>query len=759
MAEPKPVVLVEHIQTQPSRLVPGHSITTITSITADSTTTTGSVDAVLINNNTESNDRVKMSGTLLTTNTPTVVNSEEELLDARGGLKVTISGANPVPQIVKKTKVSDIVPNPLNQFPSYSYAFSLWWVDVAEYNTLASTQDPDKASAWEFGPRSYVVAEDSGLYPTRRIPGTLGLNYYIKDVELRSTIAPTLSSGSSNLLEGSCLIVEPQGVTFIDQLVAASFDGTQFQNFTQQPYILQLEFKGYDNNGNPITLNNTYRKRFPIMITAMKVNVTGKGTEYKVSFKPINHESQSNEYNKLYKDINITGASTVEDFFKKFADQINSQALEENALRMNAIPDLIKFQIDPIIGKTSIVDSTKIPFASVDSAANNIKIDSTTINIPSGTKISTVITRIIAHSGYLISQIGEQVGGTVASGLGKKTQTDIFKAFKTTTAVTFNGSSVDKIRNTRAKTIEYIIRPYDTWKTQSPNLPQLSSSIDYTIKRYDYLYTGKNTDVIDLKINFDLSYYTTIIAYPDQVATQTTSKSTGFEAYKNSLPRIFITPSLLTSVLPEFGAIGSVTPSRIRAVKQDQNLTVGFGTIARPEAVKSADTIANGIYNGEQSFLSVDLTIVGDPTLLKQDDWYYIPNVSTGNYNKTDQFSQAEYAAKYGHFRSDTGELPVTLNINTPIDMDLDITNQGGVYPPPGVQRSLFSGQFIIKTVNSKFTGGKFTQVLGLSRYTNSDYMTTKPASGTERAAGVQNNSNGYLDDLGSAFDSSSVKP
>jgi hypothetical protein len=90
-------------------------------------------------------------------------------------------------------------------------------------------------------------------------------------------------------------IIEPVGITFIEQLIAASYNGTEFANYTQNPYILQLEFSGYDDAGNIIanSTSNLYKKRFPILLLDVKINLTQKGTEYRIAFGKMTHSLQT----------------------------------------------------------------------------------------------------------------------------------------------------------------------------------------------------------------------------------------------------------------------------------------------------------------------------------------------------------------------------------------------------------------------------------------------------------------------------------
>ena len=116
---------------------------------------------------------------------------------------------------------TDIVPNPLHTYASYTYGWSLWWLSVTDYNELSNMPDVDVALAWE--PKaSYVVAEDGGQYPTQRLPTTFGLNYQIQNVQLKTTFGLNQQTQHSNLLSASATIIEPYGFTLFDALAAAS---------------------------------------------------------------------------------------------------------------------------------------------------------------------------------------------------------------------------------------------------------------------------------------------------------------------------------------------------------------------------------------------------------------------------------------------------------------------------------------------------------------------------------------------------------
>jgi len=107
--------------------------------------------------------------------------------------------------------------------------------------------------------------------------------------------------------------------------------------------------------------------------------------------------------------------------------------------------------------------------------------------------------------------------------------------------------------------------------------------------------------------------------------------------------------------------------------------------------------------------------------------------------------SQYEFATKYNHLRMDTGELIAGLQINTPLDIDVDYGQTGLMFPNMqrnGTVTSLFSGQYrMIKVVN-KFSKGAFSQTLSLSRVMSSELLNQTAPSVTGTSQTNQRDSN-----------------
>lgn len=644
---------------------------------------------------------------------------------------------------IKRPKSTTTVPNPLHKYASYTYSWSLWWLDVADYNLLMDLNNAVDALNFKPGPKSFVVAEDGGIYPDQRQPGTRGLNYHIQDVQFETVIAPNKTTRSSNMIEGTMTILEPYGVSLIDSLIAASYepkgsmDG-KYYNYTNQPYMLQLEFKGYDESGNEIPGAKeitTYRKRFPIRLLQVKVDISNKGTEYKITFRPRSHASAygaQNSINQTPQDFTIT-AGTVEEFFNgptglvsQYTAFFNTQIDKQGGGAICS--DAVRFNIDDEIGKSKIVNENKVSLPKSNSKTDKIDLKNSTFTIPRGTPLLDIIDKVMSHSDYLIKL---QLGLEEFANFTDISDTNVFNSFKTTVNEQIAG--VDKAGNPhdahfnpflgrRTTIVTFNISQYTTWAAVHPATyrTMMSSSRPYTQKYYDYFYTGNNTDIIEFKLNFDTTYFKSIINFAQVKAADNSSEDTKIERTQLIRPAIALTPSIFTALTPQLGQVPNSTPMTYKYVVGDVNITSGMNIMDRPAAQITADVLQS-IYTAQQhDMANAYITIVGDPTLIKQSDWLYAPHP-----NSIPDISASEYAATYGNLPTDRGDVIIQLTVNTPIDMDTD-PEYGGVqglaYPEPRYSVSTFSGRYRILNIKNIFANGVFTQKLEIAKLINDAY-------------------------------------
>ena len=633
----------------------------------------------------------------------------------------------------------------MHKFASWTYCWSLWWLDITDYNAITSFADVGPGVTYPLSSDSYVVAEDSGLYPDRRLPTQLGLNYNIQNVELTTVVGHNSSSKSSNLLTGSMTILEPYGVTFMDGLIEAAYIKRNGQNYLHQPYMLQLDFKGFDDAGNPIPEAEIakYRKRFPINLLGIKVNVSAKGAEYKIDFTPIGHQGFK-ERATTPKDINVT-AATVGEFFTKFSEDLNNFWKIEVGTSREQYGDTIKFDLDPAIKQSSIIYSNQMSLLQANPVGAGIDLSRGNFSIPKGTQIVEVINKILYQSTYLQAQLGlNQESLANAAGAAKDdifrqyvqtSLTQIFNTFKTTSQVIYAGAdksgtltneAFDNKRNRYPIAITYCVQQYpEVTGVNHPAGPLFTDSRPYISKTYNYLYTGKNVDILDLKIKFDTTWYTAVSTYTREYASTTPTVDTNVDSKISLFGVTLLSPQLLGATGYGFAGVRNLTPLQYKSVLLDSRDTTGMNILNNPGS-QTVASVMRSIYSRPQGdMVTVDLQIVGDPTLIKQDDWLYVPSPSTGTkYHSWDSQGQSAFAKENGHVRFDAGPVVVSLTVNTPLDIDTDWGDQGLAFPQPNTLPSLFSGLYKILIIKNTFNGGKFEQTLKLVRHSQSDYIT-----------------------------------
>lgn len=669
--------------------------------------------------------------------------------------------AAPIPGSIKAPIPTALVPNPLHKYASYSYAWSLWLLDTDDYNMLMEVADAGLSKTMPL-PKSYVIAEDSGLYPTRRLPTQFGLNYNIQSVQFETVVGTNAKSKHTNLIEGTFVVVEPYGVTLIDSLVLASKKGNLYENYTQRPFMLQLDFFGYDDAGNPISTSEAtlYRKRFPIRITNVALRVSKTGAEYTFSFAPMGHSAGAL---KVPKQINITGGR-VSEVLNDLAARLNEHWADETRRGTTQFANSIKFDIDDKIARSEVVYTQQMSLTDAKPTGNTVSMTSTTFSIPSGSTIVEVLDKIIIQSGYVIDQLGlnlQKNGLTTATATAeqqKQSLTQVFNAFKTTCQARYVGTSgsgaevtsaFDNARNTFPVEFTYKIHQYPIFHGTHPAMPTLSDSRPFVVKDYKYMYTGKNTDILDFSLAFDTTWFTAVNAYNNQFASSQATASTALDTMLANAPFIMLSPQILAAsgAIPALGSIPVVNPVRYQPIVHDQRDTQ-LQIIKDPNKTTAANAMRSIYSRQSGDMVAVSLEIVGDPTLIKQDDWLYSPSPKTStNYNSST--SQKEFSDEHGHIRMDAGALIVKLTVNTPIDNDTDWGNQGLVFPQPGVYTSMFSGLYRIISIKNIFENGQFRQKLELTREPNADLISNAAPDAVSNSDRNQSSTNSTVTNQG----------
>lgn len=311
-----------------------------------------------------------------------------------------------------------------------------------------------------------------------------------------------------------------------------------------------------------------------------------------------------------------------------------------------------------------------------------------TFNINAGTSIVDVINMVLRNSEYIRDQVVDPlVDNKVIFPEGKVI--DFYKIIPQIILKDF-----DPTRNVYGKLIRYHVKKFSYYNTKHPNLPYAKP--ENAIKEYNYLYTGKNIDIIDFNIDFDTSFYTTVVV--DRKNAEKTNSAQGADDPKeNDINK-----------KPYGGDRKSI--ARNKHVPISNDLSVAATGSNTTETTLAASVVKSIYSESRGDMLNLKLKILGDPHFIKQDDLYVNPGQTNYPDNKV--------MVNDGTIAMDNSEVFCVVNFRTPVDMDesTGLTRENGSYI-----NSRFSGFYKIIKVESEFSRGQFVQYLECVRIFDSN--------------------------------------
>jgi len=283
----------------------------------------------------------------------------------------------------------------------------------------------------------------------------------------------------------------------------------------------------------------------------------------------------------------------------------------------------------------------------------------------------------------------------------------------------------DNSTNTYSKTVLYSIMPYTAANTYHPNFAKVdaSNAADAVVRTYDYLYTGKNQDILRLDIDFDSSFYTLVTTKGYQVRRTATDAGSDL---KDSTDK----ETEYASESSDYRAF----PPVVKSFTGSNKNSVGTTNATNPKEQVIAD-MKTSLYTRQRGdALNVKLQIVGDPAFIKQDDVYYTPaNPEEWNKLLTNRLENNSLRpiSENGQILFDAEQVYVRLNVKNSIDIDdtLGIVNKQEVLSNGRTTDGSFSGIYKVLSVHSDFSRGQFTQTLDLVRIPNATIPDNKTES------------------------------
>ena len=629
---------------------------------------------------------------------------------------------------------SDVLPtgesritNPLHDYALYNYLFSLTVLDDESFNS---------SSYRITGPTGPFLARSASMTPEDRVATIYGkFEFFIEDVKIDHVIGFDQTTGNTNAIGFNFKVIEPYSMGLFFQALQTSAKEKKWDNYLDAPLLLTLEFKGHQDFDNQLITIPKTTKYFPLKLRLIDMKVSARGCEYDIAAYPYNEYAFEQSKVTLPIDVSIVGKTVLEMLktgSKSLEVALNSRSKDNEKDQKVDKGDQFEIvfpngmvEIGPIfdnleednvneIGKAdmgfSLYNSGKTPFADDNLTYENgiykrgnisINPKESAFSFGQGSDIINAINQVILMSDYGRNAL-------------KNITPDGFVKWWRVEVEVRNLNPEDNVAKTGTKPRKFTYRvvPYlaDSSAFLPPNERRKGVELDkmQVLKEYNYIYSGKNIDVVDFDINFKTGFYTVITADAGQDSKGEVTRATGSSVADANQEKTNRRETQQVTGKQKV-APGSVpTQSNASALWTS---TTGKGSFGgrEDEAARAARQFYDAISSGVD-MINVDMTILGDP--------YYIGDSGVGNYHAEPGINK--YINSDESMNWDNGEIHILLNFKTPLDNGADsfdgLYNFGTVYTVPQ-----FSGLYRVLRGESHFTRGKFTQVLKMLRLRNQD--------------------------------------
>ena len=478
---------------------------------------------------------------------------------------------------------------------------------------------------------------------------------------------------------------------------------------------------------------NQYVFLFPNFSSSRQANILGSGLNSTGATTTGNVKTISDKQKQqIYESITgIVGQKPPPDFDETLSKELGIVITRSNigeTLRAYAEkPE----NINPI-GNSDFVkeinDSGNVPVAAPNLSQNKEKtgIARSKVQIPDklrtfqykvGMKMQDIIEDLILSSEW---------GRQVKERLKRPDQNNMVEWFKIDAHCYDNPDTATvAAKGESPKVYVFLITPFMVHASRfaNPSAPQPSTAPlkSQAAKEYNYIYTGKNQDILDFQLKFDAAFYVALNAgaesmVGDKAATQ--------QQMVNNTQK---TPG----TKPNPGAEGVSPRSGMAPVKDTTGASTGKQGGGGKQTVENAVArdVNDAIVNSPADLIAVDLKIWGDP--------FWISDDGMGNYvaGSTDYFNKNSD----GSVNSKNGEVDLILNFSTPLDINPDFGYMDFPQGSGGGPVKAFSGLYQVIQCASRFSGGKFEQTLNLIRRRNQESDMPANLKGSPAPAVIDN--------------------
>jgi hypothetical protein len=343
----------------------------------------------------------------------------------------------------------------------------------------------------------------------------------IDKVELQGITTPSVECGTGTMTHLKFEIVEPSGAGLLDKMFYESIS-LGIGNWMVTPYFLQLEFKSRNPITESVEINGTsgglssMKWVWPIKLTSSKVNVTHVGTRYEFDAIMYDELAQSNSYFAVQHNVSLAKLTTFGDAMKDLENKLNEDCYEK-LIDNYSIPDTYRIVVDPILAKTPLVnpDSNKNTARSSD----YVDFSKKSATFSTGTSIDKIVDSLLGSTS--LGQQKAQDSSTPSSTpkpiqAETKSMKKLWRVVTETKPIAFDALRQDNAVAITIYVVEYAIGVLDANPSQTGQTPDTISASKKRLdeymnnrilrKKYNYIFTGLNDQVIALDLNMNYAF-------------------------------------------------------------------------------------------------------------------------------------------------------------------------------------------------------------------------------------------------------------
>ena len=586
--------------------------------------------------------------------------------------------------------------NPLNQYVSFNCLYTL----------ACLTPQQQKDGKFSAGSLRNIVCRTQGDWQKdNHVKTDFGsYDYIIDDLIITSIPSLSKSAGSAFATKITFKVTEPYSLGLFLIALQAGANAGGYQNFKEASFLLMIEFAGYREDKKPF-IDNSITRYMPIKFLNIKLKAGQAGSIYECEAIPYNEVAFRDPYTSVLtatamegsgvKDVLVGGGKSL----KKSLDEQAKNAVKDKIVDATDtyeihFPDKFTTPSDTgnIISGSQIFtgfnDAGQIPFPDTPQydtvrqiyKDRNINVKTAkTFNYKQNTKIQDIITDVILRSDYVIKQLLKE--NILSNPMG------MIDWYRIETRIEDGVHSLSLGRQVRKMIFRVVPYKVSVSRFLPPNTPPSGyPAVNASVTRvYEYLYTGQNTDIINLNLEYNCAF---LAQLPSDAGSNTGTNNSALTPDANARPK---------DKIAQGGAVEAQDsgPAAARTSDPSSLSTVPRGSGTDDDKSMQARSLEAILTNGGD-LCNLEIEVRGDP--------YYLPSSGMGNQIiEEDNFN----VLKDGSMNYQSGETDFVVVIRTPIDLD-PVT---GFYKFAKTVDEL-SGLFMITEVESKFNHNKFTQII-----------------------------------------------